>query len=106
MFEGVKNKIWELWGGGNAYSTVNPQKDWKTLLVACFCLIFVAFVADYVLLAVSMGGAGAVVSEDALSGISINSAKLSNTLEAWKAKETKFNDLLKAKPAQLIDPSQ
>ena len=106
MFDSIKNRIKDFKGRDVLHSGVDPKRDWKLLLAVFFCLVAVAFVTDYILLNVSADSFEGATLDTALTGLSINNAKLSGTLEAWKSKETKFNDLLKAKPALLIDPSQ
>ncbi len=106
MLDSIKNRIKDFRGRDALHSDINPKRDWKLLLTFFSCMVVVLFVADYILLSTSTNSFEGTPLDTTIAGLSINNAKLSDTLEVWKIRETKFNDLLKMKPAQLIDPSQ
>jgi len=105
MFNDIKKRITGLRASGLSQYDMDPRKDWKFLVALLFMAVLVVFLIDYIVLATAVRGLGGTDSVPAPAVVSINRAKMLNTLEVWKKKEAEFNALLEANPDTLIDPS-
>lgn len=105
MFNRVKKIIKDFRGDNRLHLRMNPERDWKVLLVLFSSIVIFAFLFDYIFLLFLSSSMDEPVASDSLMSPLISGSKLSGVLKLWSEKETRFNDLLKSKPEKLIDPS-